>query len=219
MWRLERTAEADGRLDNLKELFRALHDFASVADFLEHVGLVMDRDDNASDDMVNIMSLHAAKGLEFDVVFCAGWEEGLFPHQRSLDEKGAEGLEEERRLAYVGITRAKRKLYITHAANRRIYNQWQSCIPSRFLQEIPQAHVENGGQLNRSSGPAMFQRGIDEIFSEAIRPATSSEFLHKRVFHEKFGYGKVMTESGNALEIAFDKAGYKKLMKDYVKLA
>jgi DNA helicase-2/ATP-dependent DNA helicase PcrA len=219
MWRLERTAEADGRLDNLKELFRALHDFASVADFLEHVGLVMDRDDNASDDMVNIMSLHAAKGLEFDVVFCAGWEEGLFPHQRSLDEKGAEGLEEERRLAYVGITRAKRKLYISHAANRRIYNQWQSCIPSRFLQEIPQAHVENGGQLNRSSGPAMFQRGIDEIFSEAMRPATASEFLHKRVFHEKFGYGKVTSENGNALEIAFDKAGYKKLMKDYVKLA
>jgi DNA helicase-2/ATP-dependent DNA helicase PcrA len=219
MWRLERTAEADGRLDNLKELFRALHDFASVADFLEHVGLVMDRDDNASDDMVNIMSLHAAKGLEFDVVFCAGWEEGLFPHQRSLDENGAEGLEEERRLAYVGITRAKRKLYISHAANRRIYNQWQSCIPSRFLQEIPQIHVENSGQLNRSSGPAMFQRGIDEIFSEAMRPATASEFLHKRVFHEKFGYGKVTSENGNALEIAFDKAGYKKLMKDYVKLA
>ncbi len=219
MWRLERTAEADGRLDNLKELFRALHDFASIADFLQHVGLVMDRDDNASDDMVSIMSLHAAKGLEFDVVFCVGWEEGLFPHQRSLDEKGASGLEEERRLAYVGITRAKRKLYISHAANRRIYNQWQSCIPSRFLQEIPQANVESGGQVNRASGPAMFQRGIDEIFNEAMRPSQiESQFLHKRVFHEKFGYGKVLSESGNTLEIAFDKAGHKKLMKDYVKL-
>jgi DNA helicase II / ATP-dependent DNA helicase PcrA len=218
MWRLEHTAEADGRLENLKELFRALHDFTSINDFLEHVGLVMDRENNSNDDMISIMSLHAAKGLEFDVVFCTGWEEGLFPHQRSLDENGGTGLEEERRLAYVGITRAKHKLYITHASNRRIYNQWQSCIPSRFLQELPAAHIEIIG-ANKSSGPTLFQKGIDEIMNSGFRAETTSHFLHKRVFHEKFGYGKVTSESGDNLEIAFDKAGCKKLKVDYVKLS
>jgi DNA helicase-2/ATP-dependent DNA helicase PcrA len=218
MWRLEHTAEADGRLENLKELFRALHDFTSIGDFLEHVGLVMERESSSDDDMVNIMSLHAAKGLEFDIVFCTGWEEGLFPHQRSLDENGANGLEEERRLAYVGITRAKHKLYITHASNRRIYNQWQSCIPSRFLQELPAANIEiiGGG---KSSGPTLFQKGIDEIMNSGVRATTQQHFLHKRVFHEKFGYGKVISESGDNLEIIFDKAGCKKLKADYIKIS
>jgi DNA helicase-2/ATP-dependent DNA helicase PcrA len=226
MWRLEHTVEANGRLDNLKELFRALHEFASLTDVMQHVGLVMDREEQAGDDMVNIMSLHAAKGLEFDVVFCAGWEEGLFPHQRSMDENGLAGVEEERRLAYVGITRAKRLLYITHAANRRIYNQWQSCIPSRFLQEIPFEHAEMlDAGVGRSSGPAMFQRGIEDIFNEAIRVAPSNSknneslLLHKRIFHQKFGYGKVVSEQGNHLEIQFDHSGRKKLMRDYVTLA
>jgi DNA helicase II / ATP-dependent DNA helicase PcrA len=222
MWRLEKTPEANGRLDNLKELFRALHDFPSVRDFIEHVGLVMEKDDkNADDDMVSLMSLHASKGLEFDSVFCVGWEEGLFPHQRALDESGVTGLEEERRLAYVGMTRAKRLLYITHAANRRIYNQWQTCIPSRFLNEIPEEHVEmvEGGAMRRASAPAMFQHQIEQIFSESSRvsPATNSK-VGKRIFHTKFGYGRVMEQSGTHLDILFEKAGRKKLMEDYVTL-
>ena len=227
MWRLEQTVEANGRLENLKELFRALQDFAHARDFLEHVSLVMDKEDNAGDDMVNLMSLHASKGLEFEAVFCAGWEEGLFPHQRSLDESGTSGLEEERRLAYVGITRAKRLLTITHAANRRIYNQWQSCIPSRFLKEIPEPHVEQIEGMDgrsRASSPSLFQHQMEQIMRESSRmqytpaPSTAS-WTGKRIFHTKFGYGKVVEESGNHLDIQFDKAGRKKLMAEYVTLA
>ncbi len=222
MWRLDTSPEAPGRLENLKELFRALQDFTSIRDFIEHVGLVMDTVGEADDNMVSIMSLHAAKGLEFDTVFSTGWEEGLFPHQRSLDETGQSGLEEERRLAYVGMTRAKRLLYITHAANRRIYNQWQSCIPSRFLQEIPTEHVEemDGGSFSgRASGPALFQNKIDSVFSEAHRVTPKADTLiGKRVFHMKFGYGKVRAQNGQHLDIEFEKAGQKKLMADYVKV-
>jgi DNA helicase II / ATP-dependent DNA helicase PcrA len=220
MWRLEGNVEANGRLENLKELFRALQDFASLRDFLEHVSLVMELEmRDASESMVSIMSLHASKGLEFDVVFCTGWEEGLFPHQRALDENGATGLEEERRLAYVGITRAKRHLSITHASNRRIYNQWQSCIPSRFLQEIPASHTdtpEGAGRSSRTS-PTLFQHRMDQVMQESTRVSVAaSVWLGKRVFHAKFGYGRVVEESGNHLDIAFEKAGRKKLMADYV---
>ena len=222
MWRLDTSAEAPGRIENIKELFRALQDFTTIRDFIEHVGLVMDTVDEADDDMVSIMSLHAAKGLEFDTVFSAGWEEGLFPHQRSLDESGQTGLEEERRLAYVGMTRAKRLLHITHAANRRIYNQWQSCIPSRFLSEIPPEHVEelegSGYNTSRASGPALFQNKIDAVLSEATRAQPTNNMEGKRVFHMKFGYGKVRTQQGDHLTIAFEKSGEKKLMADYVKL-
>ncbi len=225
MWRLDKSPEAPGRIENLKELLRALQDFPSLQEFIEHVGLVMDTEDaNATDDMVSLMSLHAAKGLEFDTVFCTGWEEGLFPHQRALDENGQQGLEEERRLAYVGITRARHLLYITHAANRRIYNQWQTCIPSRFLAEIPQEHVdvlEGGVHHARASGPAMFQRQIESIMSEATRvtPYQSSDSLvGKRIFHIKFGYGRVQSQHGDHLDIQFEKAGRKKLMADYVEV-
>lgn len=142
MWQADKTAEAPGRLENLKELIRSMEAFESLRGFLEHVALVMDAEQNENLDAVSIMTLHSAKGLEFDTVFLPGWEEGLFPHQRALDEGGRSGLEEERRLAYVGITRAKKLCHIWFVSNRRIHGLWQSTLPSRFLDELPPAHVD-----------------------------------------------------------------------------
>ncbi|MFQ0812903.1 ATP-dependent DNA helicase [Brucella anthropi] len=142
MWQNDKSAEAPGRLENLKELIRSMEEYESLRGFLEHVALVMDAEQNEDLDAVNIMTLHSAKGLEFETVFLPGWEEGLFPHQRALDEGGRSGLEEERRLAYVGVTRAKKNLHIWFVSNRRIHGMWQSTIPSRFLEELPEAHVE-----------------------------------------------------------------------------
>ena len=150
-WKQDRTAEAAGRLENLKELIRSMEEFPDLGAFLEHVSLVMDVDNKEAGPRVSIMTLHGAKGLEFDTVFLPGWEEGLFPHQRSLDESGRAGLEEERRLAYVGVTRARRRVKILFATNRRIHGLWQTTIPSRFIDDLPPAHVEvvenarNGG--------------------------------------------------------------------------
>ncbi len=141
MWQKDRTAEAAGRLENLKELVRSMEEFPDLGAFLEHISLVMDVDNKDAGPRVSIMTLHAAKGLEFER-FPAGWEEGLFPHQRSLDESGRAGLEEERRLAYVGLTRAKRFVKIYFATNRRIHGLWQTTIPSRFVDELPQDHVD-----------------------------------------------------------------------------
>ena len=141
-WQKDRSAEAAGRLENLKELVRSMEEFESLAAFLEHISLVMERDNSEGGERVSIMTLHAAKGLEFETIYLPGWEEGLFPHQRALDESGRAGLEEERRLAYVGITRAKRRLRIFFATNRRIHGLWQTTIPSRFLDELPEAHVD-----------------------------------------------------------------------------
>jgi DNA helicase-2/ATP-dependent DNA helicase PcrA len=142
MWQKDRSADAAGRLENLKELVRSMQDFENLNGFLEHISLVMDRDGEGLDDAVNIMTLHSAKGLEFDTVFLPGWEEGLFPHQRSLDETGRAGLEEERRLAHVGLTRARKRAKIWFATNRRMHGLWNATIPSRFLDELPEAHVE-----------------------------------------------------------------------------
>jgi DNA helicase II / ATP-dependent DNA helicase PcrA len=142
MWRAERTPDAAGRLDNLKELVKALNEFDNLQGFLEHVALVMENEQEEGAAKVSVMTLHAAKGLEFPAVFLPGWEDGLFPSQRSMDESGLKGLEEERRLAYVGITRAQRLCTISFAANRRVYNQWQSQLPSRFIDELPPEHVE-----------------------------------------------------------------------------
>ncbi len=138
----ERSVEAAGRLENLNELARAMEEYETLGEFLEHVSLVMDKDSGQSDASVTIMTIHAAKGLEFDNVFLVGWEDGVFPSQRALDEGGLASLEEERRLAYVAITRAKRRCTIIHAANRRIYGQWTSSIPSRFITELPEDHIE-----------------------------------------------------------------------------
>ena len=138
MWQTHKSPEAPGRLENLKELVTAIGEFESLSGFLEHISLVMDNDTQSTDGEVTLMTLHAAKGLEFDTVFLPGWEEGVFPSQRTLEENGGAGLEEERRLAYVGITRARRKLFISFAANRRIHGLWQSAIPSRFISELPE---------------------------------------------------------------------------------
>jgi DNA helicase II / ATP-dependent DNA helicase PcrA len=151
MLQADRSVEAAGRLENLSELVRAMEEYESLEAFLEHVSLVMDRDQNDDTETVTIMTIHAAKGLEFDHVFLAGWEDGVFPSQRSMDEGGVASLEEERRLAYVAITRARQRASIYHAANRRIYGQWMSSIPSRFIAEIPPEHVDSensfgGGQ-------------------------------------------------------------------------
>ena len=142
MWQNDRSADAPGRLENLKELIRSMEEFESMGGFLEHISLVMDVDTKEDYDAVSIMTLHSAKGLEFDTVYLPGWEEGLFPHQRALDESGRNGLEEERRLAYVGLTRAKKSAKIWFVSNRRIHGTWQSSIPSRFLDELPETHAE-----------------------------------------------------------------------------
>ncbi|ETD83114.1 ATP-dependent helicase [Rhodobacter capsulatus] len=142
MWLADKTPEAPGRLENLKELVKALESFENLQGFLEHVALIMDNDKDQSEDKVSIMTLHAAKGLEFPAVFLPGWEDGLFPSQRALDEGGLRALEEERRLAYVGITRAEEICTISFAGNRRVYGQWQSQLPSRFIDELPAARVE-----------------------------------------------------------------------------
>jgi len=151
MLQRDKAADAPGRLDNLQELVRGMEPFENLAGFLEHVSLATAVDELAEDDKVNVMTLHSAKGLEFNTVFLPGWEEGLFPHQRSLDEGGTSAVEEERRLAYVGITRARKQAYISAAANRRIYNQWQASLPSRFIDELPLDHII------RESAPGLMQ--------------------------------------------------------------
>jgi DNA helicase-2/ATP-dependent DNA helicase PcrA len=142
MLQADKSAESAGRLENLNELVRAMEDYETLGAFLEHVSLVMDNDAAGDGEKLTMMTIHAAKGLEFSHVFLAGWEEGVFPSQRALDEGGIASLEEERRLAYVAITRARQKCTIFHAANRRIYGQWTSSIPSRFIAELPADHVE-----------------------------------------------------------------------------
>lgn len=238
MWQNDRSPEAPGRLDNLKELVQALEEYESLPAFLEHVSLVMDNDQDPEGDKVSLMTLHGAKGLEFDVVFLPGWEEGVFPNQRALDAGGMAALEEERRLAYVGITRARRRVFISHAANRRVYNQWQSSIPSRFLDELP------GHTLERQAQPGMPMRpGVGEEqdlwgegwpgrpmravpVSEAASPrpdapaATDARYgAGQRVFHRKFGYGIVRAVDGNKLEIAFEQGGVRKVIDSFIQPA
>jgi DNA helicase-2/ATP-dependent DNA helicase PcrA len=231
MWKRDKSPEAPGRLENLKELVRALADFDSLAGFLDHVSLVMENEENAQGDRISLMTLHAAKGLEFDTVFLPGWEEGLFPSQRTMDESGAKGLEEERRLAYVGLTRARRRAIVSHAANRRIYANWQSSIPSRFIDELPDAHVERAGSaaLQRDrvlAAPTMFSgqfplmsrpRKVVEVWEQTGRPAREDAIIvGTRVFHQKFGYGTVTAAEDDRLDIAFDKAGSKRVLDRYV---
>ncbi|WP_443019581.1 ATP-dependent helicase [Sphingomonas phyllosphaerae] len=160
MYQAEKSTEAAGRLENLTELVRAMEEYENLGAFLEHVSLVMDNEATRDDPKVTIMTIHAAKGLEFDTVFLAGWEEGLFPSQRALDEGGTRSLEEERRLAYVAITRARRLATILHAANRRIYGQWTSSIPSRFVGELPPQHVES--ETSMSGGESLWRANWSE---------------------------------------------------------
>ncbi len=251
MWQNDKTPEAPGRLDNLKELVKALESFDNLQGFLEHVALIMDNDSDEAEAKVSIMTLHAAKGLEFPAVFLPGWEDGLFPSQRSMDESGLKGLEEERRLAYVGITRAEELCTISFAANRRVYGQWQSALPSRFIDELPAEHVEvltppglyGGGygaagmaqsssiESRAAKGDVYNSPGWKRMQAHGSRPlsqpreaaqmvidldAVSAFAAGDRVFHQKFGYGVVTGLEGDKLDIAFDKAGPKKVVAHYV---
>ncbi len=240
-WQQDKSAEAPGRLENLKELVRAIGEFESLASFLEHVSLVMDIDEVDPGQQISLMTLHAAKGLEFDSVFLPGWEEGLFPHPRALDESGNAGLEEERRLAYVGLTRARKRAYVTHAANRRIHNMWQSSVPSRFIAELPADAIEveaesglfGGSAVGGSYAGAIYEsrpaawlnqprRQAPLIEGRAVNltPKRSGGFPPgTRVFHQKFGYGTVRAVDGDKLEIEFEHAGMKKVMDSFVSSA
>jgi DNA helicase-2/ATP-dependent DNA helicase PcrA len=154
--RLDKGPTSQTRLENLKELVQSMAAFDTLESYLEHVSLVMDLDRGGADDAVQIMTLHAAKGLEFPLVFLPGWEEGVFPSQRSLDENGDKGLEEERRLAYVGITRAREEARISFVANRQVYGRWTSQLPSRFVDELPIASVEAVSETGYyGGGPGM----------------------------------------------------------------
>ncbi|MGH6871778.1 MAG: ATP-dependent helicase [Rhizomicrobium sp.] len=252
MLKADKSAEAPGRLDNLKELVRSMEQYETLAAFLEHVSLVMELEQNDSGDRINLMTLHAAKGLEFDTVFLPGWEEGLFPSQRTMDENGLAGLEEERRLAYVGLTRARKRIRIFFAANRRVHGNWQSALPSRFISELPEEHTETvvdegfyGGyvgfrdnaqaatfgstydspgwkraQANRAAA-GTFRTKPPLIEAQAYTVQTSDpESSHyargDRVFHQKFGYGRVTAVEGNKLVVDFDKAGEKRVIDQYV---
>ncbi|EKE10107.1 MAG: hypothetical protein ACD_16C00079G0012 [uncultured bacterium] len=220
MWQADKSPEAPGRLENLKEFVNAIDEFENLSTFLEHVSLVMENTHGTRSDMVNIMTLHSAKGLEFNSVFLAGWEEGLFPHPRALGEGGDAGLEEERRLAYVGLTRARERAMITFAANRRIHNQWQSSLPSRFIDELPLENTERimlGRRhpfIRRSSPPKL------QALKEPSRSLQKKDFqLQERVFHMKFGYGRIVSLDGDKLEIEFEHTGLKKVMKSFVGVA
>jgi len=245
-WQNEKTPEAPGRLENLKELVNQLDNFENLQGFLEHVSLVMDNEQDGDGAKVSIMTLHAAKGLEFPAVFLPGWEDGLFPSQRSMDESGIKGLEEERRLAYVGITRAEEVCTISFAANRRVFGQWQNSMPSRFIDELPEDHVEvltppglyGGGQpatgietraaeanVYNSPGWKRMQARQGQYGTSQPREsrntvidatALASFTLGERVFHQKFGYGAVIGIEGDKVEVDFDKAGTKKVVSRFL---
>ncbi len=228
-WKRDKSIEAPGRVDNLEELVVGLEAFENLQGFLEHVSLVMEIEGAKDIDKVSLMTLHGAKGLEFDTVFLPGWEEGLFPHQRSLDETGSEGLEEERRLAYVGLTRAKRFAFITFAARRRLFGQWQSALPSRFIDELPPEHTERSfddGDATSSGGfgeaaptytPRPKRNRKKEMLAAQPTGVSANELaVGQRVFHQKFGYGRIDNMDGEKLEIAFEKAGTKKVMASFV---
>ncbi len=216
MWELDRTPEASGRIENLKEMIRAIDSFESLPAFLEHVSLVMENVSDRESDMVTVMTLHSAKGLEFDTVFLAGWDEGIFPHNRALQESGDSGLEEERRLAYVGLTRAKRKAYITYASYRRVFGTTESSIPSRFIAELPNESIERFAERgilhSNMSKPILVSSKEDPIRSQ-----TEIFQVSNRVFHVKFGYGKIVRMDGDKAEIMFDKAGHKKVVTSFLK--
>lgn len=239
MWQADKTPEAPGRLENLKELISGMEEFESLPQFLEHVALVLENSQTGeSDDYVSLMTLHGAKGLEFDAVFLPGWEEGLFPSQRSMDENGVAGLEEERRLAYVGITRARKRAYISYVANRRMYGNWVNAIPSRFVDELPKDHIESEAEQglyntgrsqhwdskgfgfgNFGGGERGFASGQSPVLSGWRRDLDSkvSKFrTGDRVHHDAFGGGTVLLVEGKKLDIDFDDGQSRRVMDGFV---
>ena len=238
MWQQDKSPQSQTRLENLKELVRYMGEFENLPGFMEHVSLVMDADADSDGDRINLMTLHAAKGLEFDTVFLPGWEEGLFPHQRSLDEEGRAGLEEERRLAYVGITRAKKNAHISFTQNRRMHGSWQSPMPSRFIDELPEENIDIvhetqqfGGYLTSrfdnmtqnfermpSSDMNTRKRAtiIDAEVIEAKSTSPDDFSIGERIFHQKFGYGKITAMDGDKFTIDFEKTGTKKVISSFL---
>lgn len=236
MWQRTTTPDAPGRLENLKELVATLDEFRSLEEFLEHVSLVMDRDRHEDTKRVSLMTLHAAKGLEFACVFLPGWEEEIFPNGRALNEGGDSALEEERRLAYVGITRAKQRVWILRAITRRIHNRWVAGVASRFISELPEAHVEEIVEPNRYAralgiGAERGFGGRRSAFGHGRRRGGSFQAIPSpqglsdtvkigtRIFHQKFGYGTVLADHDGRLDVSFEKAGMKKVMRDFVRPA
>ena len=241
MLRNDKSLTAEGRVENVYELFRSLEPFESIKAYLEHISLVMEIDSNQYGKKVSLMTLHAAKGLEFDYVFLLGWEEGVFPNQRAVDEGGLEALEEERRLAYVGVTRAKKKASIYYAANRRMHNQWISSIPSRFVTELPEENIET--DLSNYAGEKElfkeqeyidfdqseyetpgWERARFESKSKTIEHKNSENYvvndspfeLNENVTHKKFGKGIILSIDGKKLTINFGSKGTRKVMENFV---
>jgi DNA helicase II / ATP-dependent DNA helicase PcrA len=226
MWQADKSVSAPGRLENLRELTHAMAEFENMDEFLDHVSLVLDNDQNSGGDRVNLMTLHSAKGLEFQTVFLPGWEEELFPHQRALDEGGDAALEEERRLAYVGLTRARERAMVLFAANRQVYGQWRASIPSGFVDELPDEHVE------RSSDDGLYQRtrpmipptpatrtvrrDTDDMDFDFNQDPEGSMGPGDQVTHPKFGTGRIVAVDGNKLEIDFPGTGRKKVIASFV---
>jgi DNA helicase-2/ATP-dependent DNA helicase PcrA len=248
-WRVQESkkgkdVKAQGRVDNLKELVSGLKEFESLEEFLEHVSLVMDVKDKEEDPKITIMTLHAAKGLEFDTVFLPGWEEGTFPNQRALDESGNAALEEERRLGYVGITRARKRSIISYALRRRVFGQYNDMLPSRFIDELPDQHIETDGEtgtpqgdygggnyafngFNDSGQQRFTYRGKRETKPEKLITIDAYDVKVSdgpdggfrkgdHVRHGKFGTGVVLNVDGNKLDIAFSKGGRKKVIDSFV---
>jgi DNA helicase-2/ATP-dependent DNA helicase PcrA len=220
MWKNENTLEAQGRLENIEEFINSLADFSSMVEFLEYVSLIEARDDKNLTDAVTVMTVHGAKGLEFDLVFVPGLEDGLFPSGKSIDEKN--GVEEERRLMYVAITRAKKELVLCYAKSRYVFGDYQTQMPSRFLKELPQDQIDFEEVYFGSE--FLFNKRNESALQRYVAPSYQNNKIEdkisgKRVFHQKFGYGKVLNVDGNKLEISFEKSGTKIVMKDFVAMA
>jgi len=248
MWEKDKTPSSLTRIENIKELVGQIAEFNSLHEFIDHVSLVLEVENDQSTSKVSLMTLHSAKGLEFDCVFMPGLEEGIFPNQRSLDEKGNIGLEEERRLAHVGMTRAKKYLYLINSQNRRVYGNWMQSIPSRFISEISRKFIDDDVTLNAASintintyanslqniAPHDYQKkklsamerlkaaghfdNSIEVFDDISDADNKSVIQNQRVFHTKFGYGIVVGIENDRVEVDFDKAGKKIVLSSYLEV-
>lgn len=219
MYRQDKSVDAQGRIENLKELIAAISEYESLAEFLDHVALVMENEENASGDQVTLMTLHGAKGLEFDNVFLPGWEEGLFPNQRAIDETGNQGLEEERRLAYVAITRGKKRVLIFNAAVRMMFGRLQNAMPSRFLDELPDEHINRKslGLASHTSSP--YKRYQSGEKNDKFLEKTDDEWsIGAKVYHRIFGEGIIEKREGERLVVQFSDGQVKKVMRSFLQL-